>query len=129
MGWYPESDGYSRPENPDLFRDVVEHGESFLADHPNSPVRLRVRFAVANAYETWWSISLAPATDENFGTYPRRAENDRTSDAARLKAISGYEQIERVAPGSDYALFAARHLPRLRLRLDTGLRRWFDPGD
>ncbi len=129
MGWDPAADGYSRPENPDLFSDVIKHGEAFLAGHPNSPVRLRVELAVASAYEAWWSISLAPPDDENFGAYPRRAENDRKSDAARLKAISGYEQIARVAPGSDYARFAARHLPRLKLRLDTGFRSWFDPGD
>lgn len=129
MGWNLTSDGYSRPDNPDLFRDVVEHGEAFLAGHPNSPVRLRVQFAVASAYETWWSVSMAPPSDENYGAYPRRPENDRKSEAARLKAVSAYEQIERLAPRSDYALFAARHLPRLRLRLDTGLRRWFEVGD
>jgi hypothetical protein len=129
MAWDPASDGYSRPENPDTFRDVVEHGEAFLAGHPNSPVRLRVLFAVASAYETWWSVSLAPASDENYGVYPRRAENERRGDEARLKAIADYEQIERMAPSSDFALWASRHLPRLRLRLDTGFRRWFEVGD
>jgi hypothetical protein len=129
FGWNPSSDGYSRPANPDTFRDVVDHGEAFLAGHPNSPNRLQVLFAVATAYETWWSVSLAPASDENYGAYPRRAANDRKKDAARLKAIAGHEQIQRLAPAGDYALFAARQLPRLRLRLDTGSRRWFEPGD
>lgn len=128
-GWNPGSDGYSRPANPDTFRDVAEHGEAFLASHPHSPNRLEVLFAVATAYETWWSVSLDPGDGEVYGPYPRRAENVRTKDAARLKAIAFYEQIERLAPGSSYALFAARHLPRLRLRLDTGFRLWFCVGD
>ncbi len=128
-GWDTSFDGYSCPANPDFFRAVIEHGEAFLASHPNSFNRSQVLFALAAAYETWWSVSLAPGDDENYGHYPRRAENDRTKDAARLKAIAGYEQIERLASGSDYALFAARHLPRLRLRLDTGFRRWFCVGD
>ena len=129
MGWNPASDGYTRPNNPDTFRDVVEHGEAFLASHPRSPARLQVLFAVGSAYETWWSVALAPASDENFGAYPRRTENDGKKDSARLKAIADYEQIQKLAPDSSYALFAARHLPRLRLRLDTGFRRWFEVGD
>lgn len=128
-GWNPGADGYSRPGNPDEFREVAEHGEAFLAGYPQSTIRLQVLFTIATAYETWWSITLVPANEENYGIYPRRAEDDRRREDARLKAISDYEQIERLAPASDYALFAQRHLARLRLGLDTGLRWWFDPGD
>lgn len=129
FGWNTSFDGYSCPANPDYFRDVIARGQEFAARYPNSVVRPEVLFAVATAYETWWSVSQAPPGDENYGRYPRRAENDRLRESARMKAIAGYAQIERLAPGSPYALFAARHLPRLRLDLDTGFRRWFCIGD
>lgn len=129
FGWNPSFDGYVCPKNPDYFRDVIRHGEAFLASYPQSPVRLQVLLGVATAYETWWSLSFVPANDENFGHYPRRAENDRQKNAARLNAIARYQQIRRIAPTSPYALFAARHLPWLRLSLNTGFRPWFCAGD
>ena len=129
FGWDPSFDGYSCPANPDSFREVIAHGEAFLAGHPQSSVRLQVLLAVATGYETWWSVSLAPSSDENYGAYPRRPENTRLKDTARLQAIARYEQIQREDPGSVAALFAARHLPRLRLSFDTGFRHWFCVGD
>ena len=115
------------PPNPDLFRDVIQKGEAFLAERPDSRVRKEVLHTVAVAYESWWSIARAPADDGivNAPPFPRRAANARQGEAARLRAIEYYREVVRVAPESLEAAAALRRLPRLELNLDTGQRRFF----
>jgi hypothetical protein len=75
---------------------------------------------VARAYETWWSLSLAP-DDEDLVT---ASEHTDGAEAARLEAIRWYARILRVAPTSVEALHARRVIVQIRVGVDTG-ERWF----
>jgi hypothetical protein len=125
-GWYTNP-GIDCPANPDLFHDVIEHGEAFLVQHPATPFRKEVLFTLAAANESWWSIAHAPAGDPFVGDipYPRKNLNKQKAAAARERAIDYYEQIVTLAPESPEAASAERQLPRLKLALDTGQRRFF----
>lgn len=117
-GWHT---GLFCAAGSDQFREVIRHGEAFLKQRPNSVHRLRVLFAVAQAYETWWSLSQA--SPENFSVEP--AQYRQGADTARVKAIADYEQVLKLAPESYEALDARRRLPRLELRMDTNQRRYY----
>jgi hypothetical protein len=112
----------------DQFRPVIQQGLQFLEKHPNSPYRLDVQFDVAQAYETWWSLSQALPPEERLDETEPDAnplEYKKGAEGARQKAIEAYEQLLQGAPQSDYAVYARRVLPRLKLRLDTGQRRFY----
>jgi len=47
------------------------------------------------------------------------------AEAARQKAIALYEHFLQTAPQSDYAGYAKRVLPRIKLGIDTGQRRFY----
>jgi hypothetical protein len=125
-GWNTDP-GEGCPRNPDLFREVIDKGEAFLAAHPRTDFRKHVLYALAQANESWWSIAHAPADDEfvNAPPYPRRAANAQQAGRARDEAIRYYREVVRLAPGSPEAASALRRLPRLELGLDTGQRRFF----
>ena len=125
-GWNTDP-GDGCPKNPDLFREVIERGENFLAQHPHSDFRTEVQYGLAVANESWWSIGHAPADDPIVSAppYPRRAANARTREEARERAIRYYRQVVQEAPDSPLALAALRRLPRLLLGLDTGQRLFF----
>jgi hypothetical protein len=125
-GWYNYSDK-GCPSNPDVFHDVIEHGEAFLAQHPSTPFRKDVLFTLAVANESWWSVAHAPADDPTVSgaPYPRKEINQRQAESARQRAIDYYEQIVKLAPESPEAASAGRRLPRMKLGLDTGQRRFF----
>jgi hypothetical protein len=125
-GWYIATNP-GCPTNPDLFHDVIEHGEAFLAQYPATPYKKEILFTLAVANESWWSIAHAPPTDYWVADipYPRRDSNRQQPEAARARAIAYYEQIVKLAPGSPEAASAERRLPRLKLGLDTGQRRFF----
>jgi hypothetical protein len=125
-GWYTNPN-IGCPPNPDLFHDVIGHGEAFLAARPATHLRKEVLFTVAAAYESWWSIARAPADDGivSMMPYPRRVANARGARRARLRAIEYYREIVRIAPDAPEAAAALRRLPRLELDLDTGQRRFF----
>lgn len=106
---------------PDLFRNVIGRSEEFLAMRPGSPHRLAILFALAQAYETWWSLSQASSEDPYV--VPARYRNG--AETARAKAIARYEEVMGAAPQSVEAAYARRRLPRLKLRLDTNQRRFF----
>lgn len=114
----------------DVFREVLQQGLPFLEKRPNSPYQLDVQLAVAQAYETWWSLSLAPAptTDLTEGedsqpiVYRQYQEGAET---ARQQAVTRYEELLRSAPQSDQAAYARRVLPRLKQSIDTGQRRFY----
>jgi hypothetical protein len=118
MGW--DSSGMCE-SGSDQFREVIAHGEEFLANHPASPHRLEVILAVGQAYETWWSLSRAgPNTD-----YVEPEKYRQGAEASRAQAIRIYEEVAALAPASLEAVSARRELPRLKLSLDTVQRRYF----
>ena len=122
-GWdmAPECEGGS-----DQFRAVIQYGLPFLEQHPKSPYQLDVQLTVAQAYETWWSLSQAPApTGEEYSENVVAQQYQEGAEAARQKAIGYYEQLLQIAPQSDHAAYARRVLPRLKLGIDTGQRRFY----
>ena len=126
-GGWDTATGEGCPKNPDLFLEVIERGEKFLADHPSTDFRKEVTYLLAVANESWWSTSNAARDDPwvNAPPYPHRAQNARQSEAARLRAIHYYQEVHRLAPDSPEAASALRRIPRLELKLDTGQRRFF----
>jgi hypothetical protein len=118
MGW---DGGGTCAAGSDQFREVIAHGDKFLADHPSSPHRLNVTLAVGTAYETWWSLSRARAGDD----YVEAAKYRDGAEAAKRKAISIYEQIAKLAPDGPEAAYARRRLPRLKLGIDTAQRAFY----
>jgi len=112
------------------FRAVIQQGLPFMEQHPKSPYQLDVQLAVAQAYETWWSISLPPIPGQTVTAeedseplvYQRYQEG---AEEARQKAIAYYERLLQTAPQSDHAAYARRVLPRLKLGIDTGQRRYY----
>jgi hypothetical protein len=125
-GWNTDP-GVGCPTNPDLFRDVIDRGEAFLASHPQTDFRLQVIYALAVANESWWSIAHSAADDPIVSAppYPRRAANARQTERARDEAIRYYSEVVRLAAMSPEGTSALRRLPRLELGLDTGQRRFF----
>jgi hypothetical protein len=105
------------------FHAVIREGWQLLEQHPESPYRLDVQLAVAQAYETWWSLSLAPKGEEHSDV-PAASYQEGGSEA-RQKAIAEYEELVRTASESNYAAYARRELPRLKLGIDTGQRHFY----
>lgn len=129
QGWDP-AEGCSA--GADEFRKVIQQGIPFLESHPNSSDRFDVQLAVAQAYETWWSLSQAAipgqsATEVNDDAEPDAdpREYQQGAEAARQQAIARYTQFLQSDPKSDYAIYAARQLPRLKSGIDTGQRRFY----
>lgn len=113
LGW---TTGVACPDGSDLFRTVVAESGRFFNRRRNSPYRVDFLFDLGQAYETWWSLSQAPPNDE----YVAAANYTSGAEAARLRAIELYRQIAREAPKSDFAAYAARMLPHLQAKRDTG---------
>lgn len=108
-------------EGSDTFRAVIQHGEEILRQRRESPRRLEVLFTVAQAYETWWSLSQASPEDG----YARASDYQEGAEEARRKAAAYYEEVVGMAPNSNEALYAQRRLPRLRLGVDTNQRTFY----
>jgi hypothetical protein len=70
---------------------VIAHGEEFLAKHPNADISPAVVYAVALAYDNWWSIAENGVVK---GREPpeKAQEYVRGAERARTKAIAYYEQ-------------------------------------
>lgn len=105
----------------DQFRSVIRYGEEFLARYPRSTRRPNVFFALARAYETWWSLSQASPQDEYVVSGPYQAG----AKTARERAIAYYEQVIRTAPTSHEAGYARRQVPRLKLGVATNQRSFY----
>jgi hypothetical protein len=87
LGW---SQGACQ-EGPDQFREVIKHGEKFLQDYPKSEVSDGVRLELANAYATWWNVSLDEA-NEDFSPEPSKVG----AEEAKHKAIQLYQEYLNV---------------------------------
>ena len=117
-GW--DTSGTCEPGS-DQFRQVIAHGEEFIATHPSGAPRLEVLLAVGQAYETWWSLSRAGPNND----YVQPKNYREGAATARQKAITLYERVIGLGPVSLEAALARRELPRLKLNLDTVQRRYF----
>lgn len=107
---------------PNCFRAVIEQGERFLRDYPDTPFRAQQLHHLALAYETWWSLGQANSGDITaYGARVTRA----SAEAARQHAIELYEQLWTAAPESPEGRAAELALPRLKLKLDTFERTFF----
>ncbi len=107
----------------DQFRQVIQQSLLFLEKHSKSPYQLDVQLALAQAYETWWSLSQARTVQEGSEVDPQKYQEG--AEAARKQSITRYEQLLQTAPQSDHAAYARRELPRLMLSIDTGQRRFY----
>lgn len=108
----------------DFFATVIRNGEAYLGAHPGMKYRKELLFSLAISYESWWSTTNAPSSDvlahEQFA--PVRRKYVTGARSARARAIELYDEVVRLASDSVEAKAAARQLPRLKLRLDTGQR-------
>jgi len=123
-GWYF---GRSCPEDSVFFPKVIEHGERFLNDHPNSRQRLETTFQLAQAYEDWWNAGLAPL--EGVYSQMRRAPYEPRMQEMRQKAVAAYDQVIAAEPESVRGRWAALRVPRLKLGLHTDRFRFVDDCD
>jgi hypothetical protein len=124
--WDPSGDCTA---GPDSFRVVIRQGEDFLAGHPQSRYRRETLYLVAQAYETWWSLSRAKACqssedsdcdfDVNADSYRQGAEE------ARGKAVGYYGQVLEMDSSGPLAEDARLHLDALKRKLDTAQRRFY----
>jgi hypothetical protein len=105
----------------DQYRQVIAQGTAWLKQYPNSPLATTVMSHVARAYETWWSLSLAPE-DEELVT---ASEHREGAEEARLQAIRWYERILREAPTSVEARHARRVIVQITVGVDTGERGFY----
>jgi hypothetical protein len=109
-------------QGPNCFRAVIEQGEKFLRQYPETPFRKEQIYHLALAYETWWSLSKAEPGDLSA----EEARIGRTSaERARTRAIGLYEELIRMEPRSPEARAGQMVLPRLKLRLGTRERTFF----
>jgi hypothetical protein len=115
------SGGWTEFPGGDQYRHVITQGTAWLKQYPNSPFAVTVMSHVARAYETWWSLSLAP-DDEELVT---ASEHREGAEEARLQAIRWYERILRDAPTSLEAGHARRVLVQITVGVDTGERGFY----
>jgi hypothetical protein len=105
------------------YRAVIANGTAWLEGHPRSPMAIAVMTDVAQAYETWWSLSLAPDDEELLTA----SDHHEGSENARRQSIRWYERIIREFPNSREAEYARRVLIQIRVGVDTGSRAFFSP--
>ncbi|HEV2386733.1 MAG TPA: hypothetical protein VGS20_05700 [Candidatus Acidoferrales bacterium] len=128
-GW--DTSGVCR-NGSDQFRAVITQGESDLGKYPGAANRLPVLFLVAQAYETWWSLSqwwnCSPLLDPSpapCGPAPASAQYQPGAAAAREKAIADYDELMKAEPAIYATPELRRHLARLKLGIDTNERRFY----
>jgi hypothetical protein len=128
-GW--DTSGVCR-NGSDQFRNVITQGESYLATNPQAANRLPVLFLVAQAYETWWSLSewwsCSPVLDPSPAPcvpMPAAAQYQSGAAQARQKAIADYAELLKADPATYGTPELRRHLARLKLGIDTNERRYY----
>jgi hypothetical protein len=115
------SAGWTEFPDGDQYRHVITQGTAWLKQYPNSPLAITVMSHVARAYETWWSLSLAPE-DEELVT---ASDHKEGGEDARLQAIRWYERILRESPTSVEARHARRVIVQITVGIDTGERGFY----
>jgi len=97
----------------DQTKEVIRQGESFLQKRPNSSYRGVVTLLVAEAYASRWSLSNEPAGGEMFDNVNPK-DFQEGAEEARVKAISYFEKVVQLAPGTSLSRYALEVLPPLR---------------
>jgi hypothetical protein len=113
--------GWDPRVGSDLFRPTIECGEAFLREHGNSPIARAVRWLVAEAHETAWSLSKAELADE----YIEWTRYVLDAPEHRARAIELYEFLLRGEPAGPRRSAVLNRLRRLRLDVDTGFHRFW----
>jgi hypothetical protein len=108
-------------EGSDRFRAVIANSETFLRANRKTLRRPEILLLLAEAYETWWSLSVASDRDD----YVDRRTYQSGALRARQMAIATYDELVRRYGRSEQADYARLALPRVRLGIDTGQRRFF----
>jgi len=100
---------------------VIDEGARFLKAHPESPHAFEVDVSLAQAYETWWSLSRSDRDE-----YVDPADHAPGAKEARLKAIEHYiRALERAPNGSAEAAEIRMRIPALKLEIDTRQRKFW----
>jgi hypothetical protein len=106
----------------DNYADVIREGTAWLEREPSTRFRLMLTEAVAQAYETWWSLSKAPEHDD-FAFDSREAATPG-APRARTEAIAWYGRLRRELPAGLPTQGIDETLMRLQLDVDSGQRRF-----
>jgi hypothetical protein len=85
LGW---SVGECREGPEHQFREVIRRGEEFLKEYPESETSDSVRLEVAEAYATWWTLSVSKPDPPYLS--PDRYKSG--GEDARENAIQLYQQ-------------------------------------
>src|SRR5229473_7139029 len=93
----------------DSFRTVIQHGEEFLSNRPKTAHRQDILFMLAQAYETWWSLSLVPELNREEGD-PSPVAYREGASAARERAVAYYDEIVEASPESVEAICSRKPL-------------------
>jgi hypothetical protein len=104
---------------PDEFKRVIAKGREFLKRNPKSHIRKSLLLALAQAYDTAWSLSRASPWLVQPENYRVNAEQRRNN------AIAYYRQFLSEFPDSNETVLARLRLTRLRLGVDTNSRDFY----
>lgn len=106
LGW---SQG-SCMEGPDQFRQVIKHGTKFLADYPKSEISDDIRLETANAYATWWNLSVE--TNTNYYSPARYKPGARNAKQAAITLYQEYLSSQKKSvPAVQIQLKALKNNP------------------
>jgi hypothetical protein len=118
-----EYDGYSDGCDASGFApvaDAIRKAEDFLTRYPETETSDDVRLRLAQAYETWWSISISGSeTGDQFDDDVPVALAGR--EQAKQKALAFYRRLA-ARPGDH--VWLKDKIFRLEHNLDTGERSW-----
>lgn len=118
-----EWDGYSKGCDSSGFApvaDAIRHAEDFLRRHPDTETSDKVRLVLAEAYETWWSISISGSeTGDQFADDLPIALAGR--EKAKQEALALYRRLS-ARPGANLCL--KDRIFRLERNMDTFARGW-----
>jgi hypothetical protein len=113
-----------RPHCETNYKDAIARIRRWLDEHPSSPLVSRVTFKMAQAYDSWWSLSLVP--EEYASEEIVYAEEHMAGSAdARIEAVGLYERFLRLDPTSPNAEEARRSLILLLNSADTRQRTFY----
>jgi len=113
----------------DSFRTVIRQGEDFVAGHAQSQYRLETVYFLAQANETWWSLSRARACttpgESDCDEYVDPSKYRLGAEEARQKATDYYQQVLRMTASTDIVVDARGHLGNIQQKVDTVQRRFY----
>lgn len=90
----------------DQYRRVIKHGETYLTTYPNEIITPYVRFELAEAYQTWWSLAQA----SKHSDYVNSKEHLPGSDKARRRSIDLFKLFLNGSEDASLGLEVNNHL-------------------